>query len=94
MQKCHNNNPGIIHRDIKPENILLDANNQVKLADFGWSNFLPKNNKDVRETFCGTLDYLAPEMLEIEHKHDHTVDIWSVGVLCYELLTGLSPFAP
>lgn len=63
------------------------------MADFGWSNFLP-SAKDVRETFCGTLDYLAPEMLEKGHKHDFTVDVWSVGVLAYELLTGLSPFAP
>ena len=48
----------------------------------------------VRETYCGTLDYLAPEMVERQHKHDFSVDIWSIGVLTYELLTGLSPFSP
>jgi len=55
---------GIIHRDIKPENLLLDEKDTLKLADFGWSNFLKPDGKSVRETFCGTLDYLAPEMLE------------------------------
>jgi len=48
----------------------------------------------MRTTYCGTLDYLAPEMLERSHSHDHAVDIWSVGVLTYELLTGMSPFSP
>lgn len=62
------------------------------MADFGWSNFLKPD--EIRQTFCGTLDYLAPEMLDRSHKHDHTVDIWSIGVLTYELLTGQSPFAP
>jgi serine/threonine protein kinase len=82
----------IIHRDIKPENILLDGQDSVKLADFGWSNFEEKFKK--RETYCGTIDYLAPEMADHSHRHDHRVDIWSVGVLIYELLTGNAPFAP
>ena len=47
-----------------------------------------------RTTFCGTLDYLAPEMVEGKHNHDHMVDVWAVGVLIYELLSGKSPFAP
>lgn len=89
---CHTSN--IIHRDIKPENLLLDSNSVLKLADFGWSNFLKPKENQVRETFCGTLDYLAPEMLEQSHKHDFAVDIWSLGVLIYELLTGKSPFSP
>lgn len=62
LEVCHSK--GIIHRDVKPENLLLDSNNNIKLSDFGWSNFLKPNAKDVRDTFCGTLDYLAPEMLE------------------------------
>jgi len=76
----------IIHRDIKPENLLLDANNDVKVADFGWSTVTGHK----RTTFCGTLDYLAPEMLG--ESYDERVDIWSLGVLMYELLVGKAPF--
>lgn len=61
----------------------------VKLADFGWANLLQGN---VRDTFCGTLDYLAPEMIQ-GTGHDESVDMWSMGVLLYELVTGDSPFA-
>lgn len=82
----------IIHRDIKPENILLDSDGNIKLADFGWSNYEDKMKK--RETYCGTLDYLAPEMADSSHQHDYRVDIWSVGVLIYELLAGFAPFSP
>jgi len=56
------------------------------------SNFFKADHK--RSTFCGTLDYLAPEMIEKNHQHDTGVDIWSVGVLAFELLTGYSPFSP
>jgi len=57
----HSLDPPIIHRDIKPENILMDSNNSLKLADFGWSNFF---NGDLRRlTYCGTPEYLAPEMI-------------------------------
>ena len=58
----HSLDPPIIHRDIKPENILLDSNNSVKLADFGWSNFF--NGDSRRLTYCGTPEYLAPEMIK------------------------------
>jgi len=76
----------VIHRDIKPENILLDADNNAKVADFGWSTVTAHK----RSTFCGTLDYLAPEMLG--ESYDHRVDIWSLGVLMFELLVGKAPF--
>ena len=86
----HSREPAIIHRDIKPENLLLNKKNRVKLADFGWSNFF---NDNKRVTYCGTLEYLAPEMIS-EAGHDKMLDIWSLGVLIFELLTGKAPFAP
>ena len=67
-------------------------NGNIKLADFGWSNIEEKSKK--RQTYCGTLDYLAPEMADPRHIHDFGVDIWSVGVLTFELLTGRAPFSP
>lgn len=79
----------IVHRDIKPENILLDLNHTIKLSDFGWSILI--NNNDKRKTMCGTLDYLPPEMVENKH-HDASVDVWAIGVLIYEFLTGKPPF--
>ena len=89
LQYLHSFKPPIIHRDIKPENLLLNESGRILLADFGWSNF--KNDGDVRKTFCGTPEYIAPEMLRKEG-HDHRIDIWSVGVLMFELLSGYSPF--
>lgn len=78
----------VIHRDIKPENLLLGAFGEIKLADFGWSVHAPSLR---RQTMCGTLDYLPPEMVE-NKKHDERVDHWCIGVLCYELLVGKPPF--
>lgn len=83
---CHEKN--VIHRDIKPENLLVDSKGEVKIADFGWSVHAPSSK---RHTLCGTLDYLPPEMVEGQ-AHDKTVDIWSLGVLCYEFLVGSPPF--
>ena len=85
----HTRNPPIIHRDIKPENILLDSEGICKLADFGWSNFEEGNKQ--RETYCGTPEYLAPEMIN-KSGHDESIDIWSLGVLLFEMLTGKTPF--
>jgi len=79
----------VIHRDIKPENILLDHNFRVKLSDFGWSNFCEEN--EMRKTFCGTPEYLSPEMVK-RLPHDYRVDIWSLGVLLFECLAGYPPF--
>ncbi|XP_063883229.1 uncharacterized protein LOC135112617 isoform X2 [Scylla paramamosain] len=78
----------VIHRDLKPENILIAANGQLKIADFGWSVWSPNER---RTTLCGTLDYLPPEMIE-GCKYDEKVDIWSLGVLCYEFVCGKPSF--
>ncbi|UYV82007.1 AURKA [Cordylochernes scorpioides] len=78
----------VIHRDIKPENLLLGKDGELKIADFGWSVHSPSSR---RETLCGTLDYLAPEMVE-NKVYNHEVDLWSLGVLCYEFLVGKPPF--
>ncbi|GMH22506.1 hypothetical protein Nepgr_024349 [Nepenthes gracilis] len=82
---CHEKN--VIHRDIKPENLLIDHEGRLKIADFGWS--VQSRNK--RHTMCGTLDYLAPEMVE-NKAHDYAVDNWTLGILCYEFLYGVPPF--
>lgn len=82
---CHEKH--VIHRDIKPENLLLDHEGRLKIADFGWS----VQSSSKRHTMCGTLDYLAPEMVE-NKGHDYAVDNWTLGVLCYEFLYGVPPF--
>ena len=86
----HNMKPVIMHRDIKPENILLDENNKAYLTDFGWSNYIRNDRR--RNTVCGTPLYLPPEMVG-EFGHDETADIWCIGVLLFELITGKCPFA-
>lgn len=83
---CHGKK--VIHRDIKPENLLLGLRGDLKIADFGWSVHAPSSR---RATLCGTLDYLPPEMIEGK-MHDEKVDLWSLGVLCYEFLVGKPPF--
>ncbi|XP_050008865.1 aurora kinase A [Alexandromys fortis] len=86
LSYCHSKR--VIHRDIKPENLLLGPNGELKIADFGWSVHAPSSR---RTTLCGTLDYLPPEMIE-GRMHDEKVDLWSLGVLCYEFLVGMPPF--
>ncbi|TVY38943.1 Serine/threonine-protein kinase [Lachnellula subtilissima] len=90
LKYCHKKH--IMHRDIKPENILLGSHGEIKLSDFGWSVHAPSNR---RETLCGTLDYLPPEMLKPgrdKNVYSNKVDIWSLGVLTYEFLVGEAPF--
>ncbi|KAK8211534.1 spindle assembly checkpoint kinase [Zalaria obscura] len=82
----------VIHRDIKPENILVGMHGEIKISDFGWSVHAPNNR---RNTMCGTLDYLPPEMIKPgreENWYSEKVDLWSLGVLTYEFLVGEAPF--
>ena len=85
----HHMYPPIIHRDIKPENVLLGDNMRAKLTDFGWSNYMQGDFK--RTTVCGTPIYLAPEMIN-NTGHDEKVDIWCIGGLLFELITGQQPW--
>jgi serine/threonine protein kinase len=81
---------GVIHRDIKPENLLLSTNGDLLLADFGWSQ--KHTHTDLRQTFCGgCLYYVAPEMLR-QDCYAESVDIWAVGVVLFDFLTGVTPF--
>lgn len=88
LEYCHQCN--VIHRDIKPENLLLDPKNRIKLADFGWS-VIAMAPYQTRHTFCGTPYYMSPEIVDGK-PYDHRVDLWSIGVLTYELLIGKTPF--
>ncbi len=92
---------GVIHRDIKPENLLIDKRGRVKIADFGLAKLLRREALDVSLTISGTalgtLRYMAPEQMEKPETVDHRADIYSLGVVIYEMLTGEVPmghFAP
>jgi serine/threonine protein kinase len=83
-------NKKIIYRDLKPENILLDSDGYIKLADFG----LAKNNfeeSNYTSTFCGTNEYLAPEII-LGEAYSRPVDVWCLGILLYEMHFGIPPF--
>ena len=80
-----------VHRDLKLENILLDKHENVKLCDFGFTREY-ENKTAHLQTFCGTVCYSAPEMLRGEKYAGEKVDIWSLGIILYALLTGELPF--
>jgi ribosomal protein S6 kinase beta len=81
---------GIIHRDLKPENILLSSTAHVSITDFGFAKEISSNEEGNR-TLCGTSEYMAPEML-VRNGYGKSVDWWSLGALCFEMLTGNPPF--
>ena len=89
LRHLHQHN--IVYRDLKPENILLDANGHIALCDFGLSK-ANLSKGDTTNTFCGTTEYLAPEVLLDEQGYTKMVDFWSLGVLVFEMCCGWSPF--
>ena len=84
-------NMSCVHRDLKLENILLDKNENVKLCDFGFTREY-EGKTNYLQTFCGTICYSAPEMLKGEKYAGEKVDVWSLGIILYALLTGELPF--
>ncbi len=88
IEYCHDNR--VIHRDLKPENVMVDANNQVKLIDFGFANMY--HPRGFLETNCGSPLYAAPEIVRGVRYVGPEVDSWSLGVILYAMITGMLPF--
>jgi len=89
---------GFIHRDLKPENLLVNEDNLLKICDFGWTCDRQMEEdtdghtyEEQRNTFCGTLEYMAPEMIN-RREHNQMLDVWALGILLYELVHGEAPY--
>jgi serine/threonine protein kinase len=85
----------VVHRDLKPANILITGDSIIKIADFGLARTI--DPESLAKTFAGTLAYMAPEVFDAKinnERYDYRADIWSVGCILYELITGIKPFNP
>ncbi|CAO3694970.1 unnamed protein product [Rhizopus stolonifer] len=91
LQELHRHS--ILYRDLKPENVLLASDGHVVLTDFGLSKMFGNNEEHRTTTYCGTPEYLAPEIILQEEEYSYAADYWSLGTMLYEMITGDIPFA-
>ena len=88
----HMHKEGVVYRDLKPENILIDSEGYLRITDFGLSRVSKAKNYDTDRTttFCGTIEYMAPEMMQ-NKSYSNSVDWFSFGILLFEMLCGRNP---
>ena len=79
-----------MYRDLKPENVFIDLEGHIRLADFGLSKIQQSKQVNLNETYCGSSEYMSPEMLKGE-RYSYAIDFYSLGAMLFEMLTGLPP---